>query len=478
MPFIIKGPGGTSWVIDSDGRGASLLGTNPEEAAEVSTVAAVAVPDRGRWTGEIEALDFDINRDYAVRIAVDQPLFQDNFVGDALNYNLWKTTGQNMTAEVNGDFLILNANDSTVSADYLNITSYKTHALYGSASLYVQFRIATVNGNSLNKVLEVGAAYATGKDAITDGAVFRWHSDGRLYGVLVNNGVESAPVPLNGGEAPLDGETHLYYLVVTYSGVSFWIDDEKHAEILAPSGWDSAVHGGSLPTLIRAYNSGTVSNAAEFLVSEHQVIQGGMMMGRKASVSLCQMGQHALQGQTGFAALGQTTQWRNSAAPVLAALSNTDPGYMALGGLYGFEVPDGAETDYALFAYQSPAGSVAVSGKQLMVSGVRVDSVNTVVNNSTPVVLIWAAGIGATDVSLATEDGEAAKEPRRVALGVQSWAATAPLGTVPPPLDINFDQPVPVNPSEYIHIIVRVISGTSSSAPTIRGTVQVRGYWE
>jgi hypothetical protein len=175
---------------------------------------------------------------------------------------------------------------------------------------------------------------------------------------------------------------------------------------------------------------------------------------------------------------GSTANMANSASPATATLSNTAAGYTTLGGQFQFAAVASAETDFALFAYQVPAATAAITGRQLYITGVSIDTFNTVVAvATTATVLQWAIGIGSTAVSLATADGAATKAPRRMPLGVQSFPVAAAVGAVDSPIVANFE-PLCVNAGEFVHIILKVPIGTATATEIFRGTVRVESYWQ
>jgi hypothetical protein len=184
------------------------------------------------------------------------------------------------------------------------------------------------------------------------------------------------------------------------------------------------------------------------------------------------MGNGAIQAPSG-STVGQTANYPNSAAPVLATLSNTAAGYATKGGQFSFAAVAGAETDYALFAYPVPAGQT------LIVRGIWIDTMNTGAAVATTATwLQWSLGAGASAVSLATAEGAATKAPARLAIGNQVFPITASVGAQATRLDVNLDAPIVVNAGEYLHIIVKMPLGTATASQVIRGVVGVNGFFE
>jgi hypothetical protein len=133
----------------------------------------------------------------------------------------------------------------------------------------------------------------------------------------------------------------------------------------------------------------------------------------------------------------------------------------------------GAETDYALFGYQVPAG------KRLVIRGVWIDTMNTGAAVATTATwLQWAIGVGASAVSLATAEAAAAKAPRRLALGNQVFPIAAAIGAQATVIDKNLDAPLIANGGEFVHVILKMPIATSTASQVIRGIIGFNGYYE
>lgn len=166
----------------------------------------------------------------------------------------------------------------------------------------------------------------------------------------------------------------------------------------------------------------------------------------------------------------QLATFANSAAPAAASLSNTAAGYTTLGGLFRFVPVAGAETDYALFGYQVPATH------RLILTGVAISLAVGTAIGATADVNVWGLGLGSTAVSLATTDSGSTYGPRRVALGTQSFLASAAAGTGAPDIVRRFASPLIVEANRFVHTILRRPNGTTTGE--LRGTVQFDGWFE
>lgn len=125
-------------------------------------------------------------------------------------------------------------------------------------------------------------------------------------------------------------------------------------------------------------------------------------------------------------AAGITANSVNSTVPATATLSNTAAGYTTLGGQFVFAAVAGAETDYALFAFLNTVPTTGITGRNLTIRGIWIDTWNQVVAvATTPTVFQWYAAVGSTAVSLATVDGAATRLPKRIYIGSQSLVVGA-----------------------------------------------------
>ena len=185
-------------------------------------------------------------------------------------------------------------------------------------------------------------------------------------------------------------------------------------------------------------------------------------------------------GQT----VAQLANSTNSTAPAISSLSNTTPTYAAtiLGGQFYFNSAASSESDYALFAYLNPAGTAAIPGKNLYITGIRIETVNSGATIATTSTLMqWGVGVGCTAASLNTGDsnGSGTRGPRRIPIGVQSFAVGTPSGGAPDrPIDVKFHSPLMVEQGTYFHVILKMPIATATAGQAFRGMCMINGYFE
>ena len=79
---------------------------------------------------------------------------------------------------------------------------------------------------------------------------------------------------------------------------------------------------------------------------------------------------------------------------------------------------------------------------------------------------------------MATAEGSSGRAPRRIHLGYQTIPVSGAEGYTPPQINTNLDAPLVVEPSGFLHVILRMPRGAATANQVIRGAVGVNAYWE
>lgn len=419
----------------------------------------------------------EVSPDYRLRVGVDSPLWNDVFNHTVLNTSKYVGVTNVATIALAGGKMTLNAGSSVASGSVARVQTFRTFPLYLSYALYADFQVSITQPPVLSNVIEIGLGYATTTTAPTDGIFFRVNASGQLLGVINNNGAETQVVL---DFAP-SANTAFHSLIVVHNDrTEFWIDDVLYGTIQTPAAVGSPCQSMSLPILIREYNSAATATAQLLNIISVSVSLADMNNTRLWATQMAGMGQSSINAPDSATA-GFTANYANTAAPASASLSNTAAGYTTLGGQWQFAAVAGAETDYALFAYQVPAGTAAVPAKNLIVRGVRIETFNMgAAVATTPTLLQWGLGVGSTGVGLNVTDSATtgARAPRRLLLGVQSLPIGAVVGYAANAIDVNLDAPVMVEPGTYLHVILKIPVGTATASQIVRGICQINGYFE
>jgi hypothetical protein len=483
MSVVIRG--GTS-NLNVEAR----AGLNSDNAVVVSPEATLA---RAGYSGSVGIIDpgtvvaggirreIDVSADFRQRVGTDTLMWMDAYSYTPINNSSYAVVTSTMTIDqsTNTGLLTLNANNATATGNHVVLRTWRTFPVISAAPTYLYFSAIGVNQTAINAQCDVGLGFALTTATPTDGVFFRWTLGGALVGVLNNNGVETTTANLT---QIADNERAEYLIVMNDESVEFWIDGVFRARLSAVTTYTGhgVTRSQALPFLARLFNSGTASGAKSIRIAEASVSMGDLASNRLWATQMAGMELGGYQSPPGAAA-SQTATWANSAAPASATLSNTAAGYTTLGGIFQFAAVAGAETDYALFAYQVPAGSVTQPGKNLIVRGVRIETFNSgAAVATTPHVFMWALGAGSSAASLATADSltAAGRAPRRIPLGVQWLPVAAVVGQVASPVDVNLDAPILIAAGTFVHIILRMPTATATASQVIRGTVMINGHFE
>ena len=477
MALRLRGDTG-GYVNSSNGHLQVVTPTDADLAGYTSIVAEADPGEEGYKT--VRQLDPSI--DYRLRVGVDNVLWDDVFNYTALNTSVYQGVTSTMTITLSGGSLNLNAGNAVAASNVARVQSYKTFPCIGSFPTYVDYWFKISAAAPTNGIAELGVGYATTTTTPTDGVYFKV-DNGVLKGVVNYNGTETSVTLLS-----TIAVNSVYHALIVISNdlVEFWLDVDsvptKFGEIKRNTTQSGHSMNTFLPLLMRQYNAvGGASSAFQVQVHKVTVTIGDANNIRPWSAVSSGMGLGTLGSPHGAAA-GQLANYANSAAPASATLSNTAAGYSTLGGQYQFAAVAGAETDYALFAYQVPAGSTTQPARSLIITGVTIYTFNMGAAVATTTTLLqWGLGIGSTGVSLAVTDSATAgtRAPKRIMLGVQSLAVATPIGgAADKEINISFQTPYTVEPGTYCHVILKMPVGTATASQIVRGVVMINGYFE
>ena len=449
-------------------------------APEISGfVSVTAESDPGDVTGTRLVKNLELTDDFRLRVGTDQTFFNEYFPGTTVNGNIWNTLVSTMTLTQASNFAILNAASSVASGAFAQLRTWRHMPAFMSFPVYceidLQFSIAPQNNN----IVEWGLGLATGVATPTDGAFFRVLSSTDFRCVINSAGSETTSVNLI-SYLPDPATTNDYLIVLSEKTCEFWINDVLVSILTRISNAGATTASMNLPLFIRNYNSNTTSSAQVVRVGYVNVSQGDMTTNKPWSHVMAGAGGMAYQAQTGAATLGTTANLANNAvisAP--AAMTNTTAALgSGLGGQFVTSPTLTAVTDGIVSSYQVPAGSATVPGKSLYITGVRVQGAVTTTLAGGPVIYAYSLAYGHTAVALNTvEANGTVKAPRRVALGFETFPATAAAGVIGGGVYMPFNSPVVVQPGEFVQLVAKNV-GTVTSAGVIVFLVSFDAYFE
>lgn len=473
--------GNTSGNVAEVDAGHHLLTNLGKDTALAGYVAIMSENDDGTDTGVPYLQSPETSDDFRLRVGMDTLLLSESFNYTAQNSGVFKHVLTTMTITYAAGLVNLNAGASVATNTQALFQTWRTFPLTGAAPSYFEWTALYMTTLQTDNVMEIGAGIPSTATpwALNDGIVFRYTAAGELKGVIANNGSETmTPAFTN---VPAVGVLHKYVITVNQTEVEFWIDDTLQAKLDIPGGTGSPCSESALPAFVRTYNAAAFAGTAQLVkIANMNCSLGDWATNKAWSDQAAGAGLSAIQGAGGMAQ-GSTANYANSAAPASATLANATAGYTTLGGQWQFVAVAGAETDYALFGYLVPAPAIAVTGRQLFITGVSISAINTVAAvATTATVLQWSIAVGSSAVSLAQAEGAATKARRVKTLGFQSFPIGAAIAAAPTPPEIfrNFDTPLVANAGEYVHVILKMPIATATATQIIRGTCSITGYWE
>jgi hypothetical protein len=419
---------------------------------------------------------------------MDTVLFDDSFVSTSQNTAIWRSAVSTFTLALAAGYVIFN-NSSVVTSGAAQVyQTWRTFSLEADAPLSLEIRalitIAPPSNWTANFGFSLVASFATPYTP-TDGAYFRINSNG-IYGVVNYAGTESvsglllaaASIPINANNG--------YRIIVTHNVTEFWFCGannlwQKLGELPTPPGTGQPFASSAVPVTLQVTQPSTAGAAEQIKFSDVTVVQRDVATNKPWPHIQVGQGLSAYQGQNGNA-MGSTALYSNSlASGAGVALTNTTAAAgSGLGGQFSFQPTLAVGTDGILSSYQNPAGTYLIPGRTLYITGVTIQSVvSTTALTGGPVVLAYSLAFGHTSVSLATAEAIAAKAPRRVALGVESFAAAAAVGVLGSPTGITrqFASPIVVNAGEFLAVVAKNV-GVVTTGGVISALITFDGYYE
>lgn len=481
---ILDNSGQTNGLVINASGEAAIAPTQDVDSAGIVGIAAESNPAIafGRRMRALEA-----SADYRLRIGMDAFLFKDNFSHAQLNTSKYKIVNTTMTNALSGGRWVLNSGASVGSGVGTQFQSWAVFPLALSGTLYCDFAAGVLVAPQANNVCEFGLFYPTGVAVPGDGVYFRLNAAAAWEGVI-NSASTETTVALLGSEGSAltvtAGEIHHFVVGVHNDVTDFWVDDVLAGSINTPVAIGSPFRSMSAPIGARIYNSGVVALAQQLLIANLSVTSGDVDANRLWPTMQGVMGNSAVNVPDGTAP-GQTANMVLSTAPVTvgaASQLSTIACYTTLGGQFALASIASAETEVLVFDYTNPAGTNAIPGKNLIIRGVTIDTVNLgVVGSAVGVVQQWSLGVGGTTSTLAAVDSATAgtRGFRKVSLGFTTFPASAAIGAQSPKtVDINLDSPIVCEPGCHVAIIMKPIAGPLNTGQITRGTCFINGYFE
>ena len=454
--------------------------------AGVGAVRMFSQNDAGTITGAATLLSPETTNDFRLRTVGDTTLDDEVFCYANQNTGKHSYAATTLTMALASNALVTNSGNITTinTASFFRTQQY--FELCGSQNATtVVFEASLSAALTTNTTIDFGMFLQSGTSPYvpTDGVYFRILPGG-FQGVINFNGTEVSTSTFSFTAAI--NQVYGFKIIINTDKVQFWINNVLYGTLATQVANGAPFASQALPLQIRHAIGATAAAAALSLRVFSYNIQANDQTNLPYQHIQTMRG-GSPQVQQGATTGGQLTTYGSGAEPgVVTLTANTAPATNTLGGLYLLPVAiTPAASDYPLFAWQNPLGTAAIPGKVFVCTGVIIGdlSVTTALTGG-PLLLQWAIGYGSTASTLATTEsttftaGGTTKIARKIPLGAQALAATAAVGAISPGFQRDFSSaPLPINPGEFLHIILRIPGGTATTAGAPRGSVAVLGYF-
>lgn len=444
--------------------------------------AILSENDTGLKTGARWMLSPETDSDSKLRINSEMWLDNEDFNYTAQNTGKHQLQNTTQTITFSAAGLLTNASGITTTTTGCSYRTYASFPMIGNGQIvYAQFQAAISAQPTANCTVDFGLFLQPTSNpyAPTDGVYFRQDSTG-FKGVITNNGTETSTA--------LTGFTYsnnqVYRFVISCSAIEtcFWINEQLYARVATPVGQAAPFLSTALPMGIRQTHVGAAGAVLQFTFKHYSISTGGIGF----SENFGQRGNAVYGSYQGLSGgtMGTLGTYTNSTNPTAAVPTNTTAAVGAVGLLnQAWETFSLAlNTDGILLSYQVPAGTVAVQGKRLKVTGVKLSAYIQAALTGGPIVRTFALAYGHTAVSMATAEAATTKARRIVLLPELTQIITAAQAvstsvSQPGGCVSLFPEPVYVNPGEFVAVIVKGV-GTVGTVGTIVNHIQLIYSWE
>lgn len=463
--------------------GVSATGTNVGGGA-ANGPAIFSENDAGSLTGERYVKSPETSADYRLRVGIDTVKFNDTFNATTQNTSNWAYTFATMTASQPGAGTVnFGTVQGTTNGHGAFMRTFQYFPIIGTAPLSVEFNAGQfVSALVPNEEWYMGLGLPSAAATIpTDGVWLKLTSAGLVGELVYNSSLVSTGIIASLASLVV-GETYKFAIIVGEHEVEFWRNDVLMGELAVPLSIGQPFQAAAWPVFMQKRCTGAVSNTNTMRVSDITLSLMDLQTAQPWADQLAVGGKAGQLGQNGQTQ-GKTSIWANNGAPTAVALTNTTAAFTGLGGIAAVLPTLAVPNDGIVFSYQNPAGTINITGRNLVIKGVRVQGAVSVVHVGGPVVYAYALAFGHTAVSLATpETGSfitaTTHAPRIVPIGLETYAATAAVGVLGSQgLQLNLTTPVVVRPGEFVAVTARNI-GTVTSSGAITIVANFNAYWE
>lgn len=477
--LMVNTPGYTSLGV--------IQGGGPQNAG---AIGMYSVNDEGTVTAlrNVKSPKTSLHR--RLRVGIDTLLFNDVFNASAQNSSMWEYIFVTLTASQPGAGTV---NFGTVQGTAANhgalMRSYQYFPLFGKASLSAKFSVGVFTNTLVsNEEWRCGFGRPTvGGTAPTEGCWFLLTTAG-LFGKTFFNGVENSTAALATLASFTVGTNNVLEIIIGEQSVEFWRNGVLLGTLSYAAANGQPFQPASHPLFMQKICTGSVSNTNTMRVADINVYLSDIGSNKDWPSQLSTIGQNGNLGQNGHTQ-GKTSLWTNSAAPTAAAASNTTPPFSGLGGIIAILPTLAVSSDGILQSFTNPAPTINITGRNLLVYGISIDSHISVVLSGGPLAYEYFIAYGHTADSLATAETASfatatTHAPRIVPIGVEVYPANAAVatkgtGSQAGGLKKQFRTPLVVRPGERFAICARLgVGSTVTTTGAVTFILGVDAVWE
>lgn len=395
-------------------------------------------------------------------VGTDTPMFYEDVNGASLNTNNWVTSTLTQTITIASAFIVLNGGAITTLSTYAIMTSVKSIHQLTEFMTSQRWLAKTPNVPQSNATMEMGMGFvATNGAPTSSGAYFRWATDGLFYACVLWSGTEvKTSIAI-----PSVNTVHSFEIHIGHGAVDFFVDDVFVISV-APAANAVPMVPTRVPLFARIYTAASApATAPQLFISMVFSNMCNVNAGRSWNDNLAILGQgHPSSAVTPFS---QLAQWANTAQPSTVTPVNTGISmYTSPGGLYVMTAVAAGTTDLVVFAFQVPTGYTMIIKAIWITINNRVVAVG-----ATATVLEWFMSVNSSALTMATADGTNTWQPRRVPLGVQTFAAAAAVNAEGREINRSFDSPVICDSGRFLHIGFKPLEGLATATELFAGIV-------
>jgi hypothetical protein len=473
MEVIVVSGAGSAGKSDVDANFAQKVNA-PTDMTKSGYLVLAGERDPGSLTGTASRAALVVSEEGRLQVGQDTLLFHHMFTATSQNTAVWKHTFTTMTMVQSGGFLVSNNNLTATTTTGCALQSWRYFPLVDRCDTMLTIGVAITSAAMANQVLEFGLFVPTVTTAPTEGVYLRYTSAGWV-GVVNYNGTETTTGVL--GAITTVGTVYDYQFLIGEGDVEFYQAGILMGSVSCPAGNSNIFQNEALPIGIQQRNSGAVvGTQMQAKFSCISAFQNDINVQKPWAVQMAANG-YAYQATEGNT-MGQTALWVNNTAPTAVVLTNTTATFVGLGGIAAILPTLAANSDGIVFSYQNPQGSTTIPARTLTIQGIHLQGAVSVVLAGGPVTYAYALTFGSTNVSQATAESASfvtatAKAPRRIPIGMETYAVTAAAGTLGGTgIHIEFITPIVVNPGEFVQLIARNIGTvTTTGAITLVATL-------